>query len=497
MNSKEIMLVAEVVSNEKGVSKEVIYQALEAALATAARKTYTFDVDLRVEIDRKTGQYVTYRRWVVVDDDLPVEERLPTRQISLSAARFDDPEVQLGDIVEDLVDNIPFARIGAQTAKQVIYQKVREAERNMIADQYRNQVGHLFRGTVKKVERGNIIVDIGNNVEAFIPKEYALPKEMVRSGDQIRAILFEIRNDGRNGPQIILSRTDNALIQALFTLEVPEINQGLLEIMATARDPGVRAKIAVKTHDQRIDPIGACVGMRGSRVQSVTAELGGERVDIVLWDDNPVQYVINAMSPAEVVSIVIDEDKHSMDIAVAQEKLSQAIGREGQNVRLASELTGWVLNVMSDEDANAKTEREHQKVTQLFIDHLEIEAEIAEILAREGFTTLEEIAYVPASEMLEIEEFDEDIVEALRSNARNALLAQAILRQELGEKAPDEAFIELLDSEDLAYQLAQKGVSSVDDLAELATDELCEISGLDEKTAADLIMQARKTWFEN
>ena len=495
MNSKEIMLVAEVVSNEKGVAKEVIYQALEAALAMAAKKSYPVEVDLRVEIDRKTGNYTTFRRWEVVADDISREDMSPTKQITLAAARLDEPEIQIGQFVEDEVDNLPFARIGAQTAKQVIYQKVREAERALVANQFKNRIGEVLRGTVKKNDRNGIVVDLGDNIEALIPKEFCLPKEMVRSDDQIRAVLVEIRSDSR-GPQIILSRIANELIIGLFSVEVPEINQGTLEIMAAARDPGNRAKIAVKSHDQRIDPIGACVGMRGSRVQSVTSELCGERVDIVLWDGNPAQYVINAMSPAEVLSIVVDEDRHSMDIAVEHEKLAQAIGRNGQNVSLASLLTGWVLNVMSDEDANEKTEVEQNRIIALFCEQLSVDTEVAEILVREGFSTLDEVAYVPISEMLEIEEFDEDIVDALRSSARDALLAQAILHQELGDKAPEEPLLELLNDNALAYRLAKKGVSSVDDLAELATDELCEAGEIDEALAAKLIMEARKTWFE-
>ncbi len=495
MNSKEVLQVVEVVANEKEVPREVIFVALELALAAAARKSYPVDVDLRISIDRKSGQYSTYRRFEVVADDLPANESIPTKQISLSAAQLDDPGIEVGDIQEELEENVDFARIGAQSAKQVIYQKIREAERAIVAEKYEKRLGELIRGVVKRVERGNIFVDLGENVEAIIPREYAIPREIARSGDHIRAILFEIRPENK-GPQIILSRIAPELVMALFDIEVPEINQGTIEMIKAARDPGSRAKIAVKSHDQRIDPIGACVGMRGSRVQQITNELCGERVDIVLWDDNPAQFVINAMNPAEVISIVVDEDRHSMDIAVSVDKLAQAIGRGGQNVRLASELTGWVLNVMTDDEATAKSEQEGAKIQRIFMEHLGVDEEVADILVREGFSSLDEVAYVPAAEMLEIEEFDEDIVEALRAAARDALLARAIVRQELGDKAPTAELIALLDDEELAFNLAKKGVSSVDDLAELATDELLEMIEMDETKASALIMAARKTWFK-
>lgn len=495
MNSKEVLSLVASIANEKEVGLEVIFNALELALVAAARKSYPVDVDLRIVIDRKTGQYKTFRRFEVVADDLPALDAMPTRQISLSAAQFDDPNAALGDIQEELEDNIDFARIGAQSAKQVIYQKIREAERLLIAQKYEKDIGKMVRGLVKRTERGNIIVDLGDNTEAVLPREYAIPREMARSGDYIRAILLEIRPDNK-GPQLILSRIEPQLVIDLFTIEVPEINQGSIELIKAARDPGSRAKIAVKSHDQRIDPVGACVGMRGSRVQQITAELCGERVDIVLWDENPAQYVINAMNPAEVISIMMDEDRGSMDIAVAQDKLSQAIGRGGQNVRLASELTGWILNVMSDEEATAKSEEEHNKTQKIFIDHLGVDLEVADILVREGFSSLDEVAYVPVAEMLDIEEFDEDIVEALRASARDALLARAIIRQELGDKAPTDELIALLEDEELAFMLAKKGVSNVDDLAELATDELVELIDIEEEKAASLIMMARKTWFE-
>lgn len=496
MNNKEVMLVAETVSNEKGVSRAIIFEALELALAAAAKKSYPVDVDIRIVIDQKTGHYKTYRQWKVVSDDLPIEEQCATKQMTLSAARLDDPELQEGDIIEDEVENIPFARIGAQTAKQIIYQKIREAERKQMAEVYSQRIGQMVRGTIKKVERGSIYVNLGENVEALLPKENIIPRELLRSGDQVRAILTEIVQDIR-GPQIILSRTCPELIRALFEIEVPEINQGSIEIINASRDPGGRAKIAVKSYDQRIDPVGACVGMRGSRVQTITKELNGERVDIILWDDNPIQYVINAMSPAEVVSIIVDEDRHMMDIAVDQEQLSQAIGRNGQNVRLASELTGWTLNVMSNIEAETKQQKESSRFSQVFMDELGVDEEVAEILVREGFSSLEEVAYVPIAEMLEIEEFDEEIVDALREAARNALESYVKLKESLGEKAPSSDLIQVLDGDHiLAYKLAKSGVSTSDELAELATDELCELAHIDSERASQFIMAARKSWFE-
>ena len=497
MNNKEIMLVAETVSNEKGISRDEIFAALEFALAAAARRTYTIDVDLRIEIDKADGTYRTFRRWMVVEDNLPQEEQVPTRQITLSAAQIDDPEIQPGDFIEDEIENIPFARIGAQTAKQIIFQKIREAERMQMARRYENRIGELIRGTIKRIDRGNFYVDIGDNDEAFLPKENMIPRESLRIGNQVRAVLEEISMDNPRGPQIVLSRRSDSLIKALFEIEVPEINQGSIEIIDASRDPGSRAKIAVKTHDQRIDPVGACVGMRGSRVQNITKELAGERVDIVLWDENPVQFVINAMSPAEVLSVVVDEDRHMMDIAVSQDKLSQAIGRGGQNVRLASKLTGWELNVMGNADAQEKYEKESGRILDVFIEGLNVDEEVAEILVREGFTTIEEVAYVPVIEMLEIEEFDEDIVEALRGAALEALQNKKELLKNLGDSAPTPELIALLeDNELLAIALAKKEIRTVDDLAELSTDELCELAEMDEEDASKYIMAARQSWFE-
>lgn len=497
MNNKEILLVAETVSNEKGISRDEIFAALESALAVAARRTFSIDVDLRIEIDRTTGNFRTFRRWMVVDDNLPQEEQAPTRQITLSAARIDDPEIEVGAILEEEIENIVFARTDAQSAKQVITQKIRVAERHHIARQYEDRIGELIRGTVKRIDRGNLFIDLGDNSEALLPKENTIPREMFRVGDTLRAVLTEIRDDLQRGPQIILSRRANELIQVLFELEVPEIHQGSIELVAASRDPGSRAKIAVKSHDKRIDPVGACVGMRGSRVQNITRELFGERVDIVLWDANPVQYVINAMSPAEVVSVIVDEDKHMMDIAVSQDKLSQAIGRGGQNVRLASELTGWTLNVMGSEDAESKQYKETTRIADLFTEELNVDEEVAEILIREGFSTIEEVAYVPVNEMLEIEEFDEDVIEALREAAREALERQEDMIKALGDQAPTDDLIRLLDGNELlAIQLAKKDISTLDDLAELSTDELCEMAAIDEEQASRYIMAARESWFE-
>ncbi len=496
MNNKEVMLVAETVSNEKGVSRSVIFEALELALAAAAKRSYPVEVDLRVQIDPKTGKYETFRQWKVIPDDLPPEERISTKQISLEAAQIDNPNIEVGDIVEEPVENIPFARIGAQTAKQIIYQKIREAERRQMAELYSQKIGQLVRGTIKKIERGSVYVDLGENVEALLPKENTIPKEILRTGEQVRAILIEIAQDVR-GPQIILSRTTPLLIKALFEIEVPEINQGSIEIINASRDPGSRAKIAVKSYDQRIDPVGACVGMRGSRVQNITKELNGERVDIILWDDNPIQFVINAMSPAEVVSIVVDEDRHMMDIAVSSDKLSQAIGRNGQNVRLAQELTGWVLNVMSADEAEDKQQKESSRIIDLFVEELDVDEEVAEILVREGFSTLEEVAYVPITEMLEIEEFDEEIIESLRDAARESLESYSKLKENLGDKAPTPELILALEGDNiLAFKLAKSGISTLDDLAELATDELCDLAKIDSERASQYIMAARKSWFE-
>jgi N utilization substance protein A len=495
MMNKEILLVVEALSNEKGVEEEIIFRAIEAALESATRKRMGLDeADIHVHIDRRTGGYNTIRRWeVVADETMDIN---PAFQMALSEARGHRAEVAVGQFVEASLESLPFGRISAQAAKQVIVQKVREAERAKIVDQYRARVGDLVMGMVKKVERGNVILDLGGNVEALIPREWMIPREVVHSGDRLRGYLKEVRSEPR-GPQLFLSRAAPELLIELFKLEVPEVGQGLIEIKGAARDPGLRAKIAVMAHDRRIDPVGACVGMRGSRVQTVSNELSGERVDIIPWDPNPVQFVINAMSPAEVVSIVVDEESHSMDVAVDTDKLSLAIGRGGQNVRLASELTGWTLNVMDQDQANAKSEAEANNLIGLFVREIGVDEEIAAILVREGFSSVEEVAYVPAVELLEIEEFDEDIVNALREAAKDALLTRAIASEEhAGEGAPAQDLLDLrgLDA-NLAQKLARLGIHTREDLAEQAVDDLMEIEGLDREQAAVLIMTAREHWF--
>ncbi|MGV6816789.1 MAG: transcription termination factor NusA [Thiotrichales bacterium] len=493
--NKEILMVVDVVSNEKGVDKEVIFDALEAALASATKKKHGGEIDVRVAIDRESGAYETFRRWLVVDDEDP-EFESPKTQILYSYAVKDHPDIQVGDYIEEPIESVEFGRIGAQTAKQVIVQKVREAERQQVVEAYSGKVGQLLMGTVKRTDRKGVFVDLGGNVEGFIPREDLIPREAVRMGDRIRGYLKEVRSEIR-GPQLFISRTDAQFLVELFKLEVPEVGQGLIDIMGASRDPGLRAKIAVRSNDPRMDPVGACVGMRGSRVQTVSNELGGERVDIILYDENPAQFVINAMSPAEVVSIVMDEDKHAMDIAVTEEKLSQAIGRNGQNIRLASQLTGWELNVMSEEDASQKSEEEAQKYIARFMEALDVDEDVAGILVQEGFTAVDEVAYVPEQELVEIEEFDEEIVQELRNRARDALLTAAIANEEqLGEGEPAEDLLgmEGMD-ESTARQLAAKGICTMEDLAEQAVEDIVDIEGIDEERAAALIMKAREPWF--
>jgi N utilization substance protein A len=493
MMNKEILLVAEAVSNEKGVPRDIIFEAIEQALATAAKKRYDEEADMRVAIDRTSGDYETFRRWRVVGDD---QVALLGTEFTLQEAHEKDPSLQAGDLYEEKVENVGFGRIAAQTAKQVIVQKVREAERAQVVDEYRDRIGDLINGTVKKVTRDNIIVDLGNNAEAVMPRDQLVGREVFRVGDRVRAILWKVDPEAR-GPQLILSRACPEMLIELFRIEVPEIAEQVIEIRAAARDPGSRAKIAVKTNDGRIDPIGACVGMRGSRVQAVSGELGGERVDIVLWDDNPAQLVINAMAPAEVESIVVDEDTHTMDVAVAEDNLAQSIGRGGQNVRLASELTGWAINVMSNEDMAAKHQQESGHVMQLFMDALDVDEDVANVLVEEGFTTLEEVAYVPLEEMMAIDGFDKEIAEELRARAKDALLTQAIASEEkLGSREPAEDLLNM-DGMDkhLAYVLASRGIVTMEDLAEQAVEDLLDIEDIDEKRAADLIMTARAPWF--
>jgi len=493
--NKEILMVVDTVSNEKGVAKEVIFEAIEAALASVAKKKHSGDIEARVAIDRSTGDYDTFRRWQVIADDEEME--FPQRQMTLSAAQYDDTEIQVGDFYEEDIESVAFGRIAAQTAKQVIVQKVREAERAQVVDAYKDRIGELINGIVKRVERGNAYIDLGGNVEAMISRDNLIPREALRAGDRIRGYLFEVSTEVR-GPQLFVSRTMPEFLIELFKLEVPEVGQELIDILGASRDPGLRAKIAVKSNDPRIDPIGACVGMRGSRVQTVSNELSSERVDIILWDDNPAQFVINAMSPAEVVSIVVDEDSNSMDVAVSDDQLSQAIGRGGQNVKLASELTGWTLNVMSEAQAEEKSEAEQGTVQKIFMEQLDVDEEIAVILAQEGFSSIDEIAYVPVSELLDIEEFDEEMVEELRGRARDVLLTRAIVDEEgEGDGKPTQELLDLDGvTEELAFALAAKKVTTLDDLAELATDELIDIKEMDEESAGKLIMAARAHWFE-
>ena len=493
--NKEILMVADAVSNEKGVDREIIFEAIEAALASATRRRHPEDIDARVEIDRETGDYKTFRRWKVFADD-STELETPDHELRLEDALDIDPEAEPEGYVEVPMDSVSFGRIAAQTAKQVIVQKVREAERAQVVEEYQERIGELVNGVVKRVDRNGAYIDLGGNAEGFVPREDMIPREPIRPQDRVKGLLHEVRSEIR-GPQLFLTRTSPEFLMQLFELEVPEVGQGLIEILAAARDPGLRAKIAVKSNDKRIDPVGACVGMRGSRVQAVSNELAGERVDIILWDDNPAQFVINAMSPAEVTGIVMDEDRHSMDIAVDEDKLSLAIGRGGQNIRLASELTGWELNVMTEADAEAKSEQETRDLVELFKKQLDVDEEIAMILVQEGFSSIEEVAYVPTSELVEIEEFDEDIVGELRNRARDTLLTQAIASEEvIGEVEPAEDLLELEGMDKaLAFVLASHGVVTREDLAEQAVPDLEEIADIDPERAAELIMAARAHWF--
>lgn len=490
--NKEILAVVEAVSNEKALPREKIFEALESALATATKKKYEQEIEVRVEIDRRSGDFDTFRRWAIVD-----EVTMPTREITLDAARFEDESLQLGEYVEDQIESVTFDRITTQTAKQVIVQKVREAERALVVDQFREQQGEIITAIVKKVNRDNIILDLGNNAEAVILREDMLPRENFRAGDRIRGVLYAVRPEAR-GAQLFVTRSKPEMLVELFRIEVPEIGEEVIEIKGAARDPGSRAKIAVKTNDKRIDPVGACVGMRGARVQAVSSELGGERIDIVLWDDNPAQFVINAMAPADVSSIVVDEDNHTMDIAVEASTLAQAIGRNGQNVRLASQLSGWDLNVMTVEDLQAKHQAEAHAAIATFTKYLDIDEEFATVLVEEGFSSLEELAYVPVDELLEIDGLDEEMVEALRERAKTALTTLAQDSATGGAiKPPAEDLLGLEGmTPDLANQLAAIGVSTLEDLAEQGVDDLADIEQLDEEKAGTLIMAARNIcWF--
>lgn len=487
--SKELLLVAEALSNEKGVDKQVVFEAIQTAIETATRKLCGLEWGIRVKLDTRSGEYVTCRFWDVLE---PNDIEFPDRQLTAEEAQERQANAQVGDHIEEVIESVAFGRIAAQTARQVIMQKVREAERNLVVQQYRAKVGHLVHGTVKKVTRDYMIVDLGGKAEAFLPRNEMLPQEMFRLNDRVRALLYEITDTPR-GPQLLLSRSRIEMLTELFTIEVPEIGENIIQIKTAAREPGIRAKIAVKTNDGRIDPVGACVGMRGSRVQAVSTELGGERVDIILWDDNPAQLVINAMAPAEISSIVVDEDSHTMDLAVQPEHLSPAIGRNGQNVRLASQLTGWTLNVMSVADLEGKNEAESNRMVEMFVKNLDIDEEIAQVLVASGFSSVEEIAYVPSDEILTIEGFDEEIVNELKNRANTALIAQALSLENV-----DGGIMALEGmTADIAQQLQNKGIKTLEDVAELDVEELTLIPGVSEKNAGKWIMKAREPWFKD
>ena len=491
--SKEILMVAEAVSNEKGVGQGIIFEAIEQALATATKKRYEEGANIRVVIDRETGDYDSFRWWDVVADDVMAE--LGT-QFTTEEAIEKDPTLKVGDTFEEAIENIAFGRIAAQTAKQVIVQRVKDAEREIIVNRFKSRVGELLNGTVKKVTRDHIVVDFGDNAEGMLPREELVGREIFRINDRTRVILIGIREETR-GPQLLVSRATPDMLVQLFKIEVPEISEGIIEIKGAARDPGQRAKIAVKSKDARVDPVGACVGMRGARVQAVSNDLDDERVDIILWDDNPAQLVINAMAPAEVESLIVDEDSHSMDVAVNADNLAQAIGKGGQNVRLASELTGWTINVMTTEDALEKQEAESSNYVESLMEALDVDEDVAVVLVEEGFTSLEEVAYVPLEEMSAIEGFDEDITEELRARAKDALLTRALASEEQltnVEPAEDLLTMEGMDKS-LAYKLTAKSIITMEDLAEQAVDDLMDIEGMDEEKAASLIMTARAPWF--
>lgn len=489
--SRDVLLLVDALAREKNVELEVVFGALESALAHATKKRFQEDVEVRVEIDRRSGEYVAFRTWEVLPDDAEIEH--PDRQLTLTAAQERNPEIQVGGFIEEPLEAVEFGRIGAQAAKQVILQKIRDAEREQLLSDFLSRDDTLVSGTIKRMERGNAIIESGR-IEGLLAKDQMISRENLRVGDRIRACLIRVERGGR-GPQLILSRTDNEFIKKLFELEVPEVSEGLIEIKSAARDPGIRAKIAVKSNDQRIDPQGSCIGVRGSRVTAVTNELNGERVDIILWSPEPAQFVINALAPAEVSSIVVDEDKRAMDVVVDESQLANAIGRGGQNVRLAAELTGWEINIMTESEAEEKKEGEVVSIRQLFMDKLDVDEDVADVLVEEGFSTLEEVAYVPIHEMLEIEAFDEDSVNELRSRARDALLTAAIAQEETVESATTDLMsLEGMDAE-TAAQLTGQGIKSAEDLADLAVDDLVELTGMDEERAKQLIMTARAPWF--
>ena len=493
--NRDLLQLVDALSREKNVPKEIVFQALESALASATKKRFPKEeIDARVSIDRESGDYDSFRRWTVVPDE---EHEEPAHQLAITDAIERDPELKIGDVVEEPLEPVEFGRIGAQAAKQVILQKIRDAEREQILSDFLERQDNLLTGTVKRIERGNVIVESGR-IEGMIPRDQLIPKEMLRVGDRIRAYVMKIDRTLK-GPQLVLSRVSPEFLMRLFELEVPEIEEGLIEIRAAARDPGIRAKIAVKSNDPRLDPQGTCIGMRGSRVTAVTNELAGERVDIVLWSDDPAQFVIGALAPANVVSIVVDEERHAMDVVVDEENLAIAIGRGGQNVRLASELTGWRINIMTAEESQAKSATESESVRQLFVDKLDVDAEVADILIAEGFASLEEVAYVPLQEMLEIEGFDEDTVHELRTRAKDALLTMEIKKEEDVEEVSQDLRDLELDGKGLAPELIAKlaagGIHTRDDLADLAVDELTELSGIEDEPARALIMKAREHWF--
>ncbi|EAV46534.1 NusA antitermination factor [Methylophilales bacterium HTCC2181] len=486
--SREILLLVDALAHEKNVARDIIFTALELALASATKKKFEADVDIRVEIDKESGEYESFRCWTIVEDELL---EIPEAELSPTDDRAKDLEV--GDVIKEAIDSVEFGRIGAQAAKQVILQKVREAEREQILNDFLARDEKLVSGQIRRMERGNAIIEVGR-LDAVLPRDHMIPKENLRVGDRVRAILSKIET-GMRGPQLILSRTAPEFLIRLFELEVPEIEEGLLEIMSASRDPGLRSKIAVKANDQRLDPVGTCVGMRGSRVQAVTGELAGERVDIVLWSIEPAQFVINAMAPAEVSSIVVDEDKHSMDLVVVEDQLAQAIGRNGQNIRLASELTGWELNILTEEESDQKNKEEYTSASQLFIEKLDVDEDVADILVQEGFSSIEEVAYVPLEEMVQIEAFDEDTVNELRSRASAAILTAAIAKEEsVVDPAEDLKSMDGMDI-DMAKLMASKGIVTMEDLAELSVDELLELVKIDEEKAKTLIMTARAPWF--
>jgi len=494
--NKEILLVVDSVSNEKGMEKEVIFKAIERALEAVTAKRYTEEVDVVVIIDRKTGDYETFRRWTVVEDDL-VELEFPSKQIRLAKARDIDKDLDVGDVVEEPVESVAFGRIAAQQAKQIIMREIRNAEREEIARRYREQIGKMITGIIKKVSRDSLILDMGDGVESIIFRDGMLQRETLRAGDRLRGILCEVRDDHK-GQMLVMSRTRPEMIVELFKIEVPEINEDIINIKAVARDPGSRAKVAVKTNDGRIDPIGACIGIRGSRVQNVSNELAGERIDVILWDDDPAQLVVNAMAPAEISSIVVDEEKKNMEIAVRDDQLALAIGRNGQNVKLASELSGWKINVVSLAEAEKSVKQEEANFADIFIKNLDVDADIANILVQEGFRTIEDVAYAPEEDLRDIEGFDSEIVQVLHGRAREVMLEQALSSKgSVGTVEPAKDLLEMEGmTRHLAYVLASKGIITREDLADQAVDDLSGIEELSKEKAAELIMTARKPWFE-